>query len=78
MIQIKRKIPTSSRIRMLMHMQMMEESVTVMRLMQEGILEKTKKVIENMINKGFEEADICQITECSHEFFDKVRREMTK
>lgn len=46
--------------------------------MQEGILEKTKKVIENMINKGFEEADICQITECSHEFFDKVRREMTK
>lgn len=46
--------------------------------LQEGIQEGTKRVIINMINKGFEEADICQITECSHDFFDKVRREMTK
>lgn len=45
---------------------------------REGILDKTQKVIINMLNKGFDEVEICQITECSHELLDKVRREMTK
>ena len=45
---------------------------------REGILDKTQKVIINMLNKGFDEVEICQITECSRELLDKVRRKMTK
>ena len=31
---------------------------------REGILDKTQKVIINMLNKGFDEAEICQIYIC--------------
>ena len=50
----------------------------LMEIKEEGVQEMTQKVIINMLNKGFDEVEICQITECSHELLDKVRREMTK
>lgn len=50
----------------------------LMEIKEEGIQEMTQKVIVNMLSMGFDEAEICQITECSRELLDRVRRKMTK
>lgn len=39
----------------------------------EGLLEKTKKVVRNMLKRGFSDRDICELAECSVELIDSVR-----
>lgn len=39
----------------------------------EGLLEKTKKVVRNMLKRGFSDREICELAECSVELIDSLR-----
>lgn len=41
----------------------------------EGMEEKTKNIVLNMLKRGMSDADICALAECNQEFVDKVRAE---
>ena len=42
----------------------------------EGTLEKTKTVIKNMLDRGYEIEDICAIAGCEASFVEEVRKEL--
>ena len=42
----------------------------------EGNLEKTKTVIKNMLDRGYEIEDICAIAGCEASFVEEVRKEL--
>ena len=42
----------------------------------EGTLEKTKTVIKNMLDRGYEIEDICAIAGCEAPFVEEVRKEL--
>ena len=42
----------------------------------EGTLEKTKTVIKNMLDRGYEIEDICAIAGCEASFVEDVRKEL--
>lgn len=45
-------------------------------LLEEGMEQKTEKVVRNMIHEGFETEVICKILEVSPEYVDRIRKEM--
>ena len=42
----------------------------------EGTLEKTKTVIKNMLDRGYEIEDICAIAGCEASFVEEVKKEL--
>ena len=42
----------------------------------EGTLEKTKTVVKNMLDRGYEIEDICAIAGCEAPFVEEVRKEL--
>lgn len=42
----------------------------------EGIDEKTRKVVANMLKRGFEDEEIMLLTECGQTLVDEVKREL--
>ena len=42
----------------------------------EGSLEKTKTVIKNMLDRGYEIEDICAIAGCEASFVEDVRKDL--
>ena len=42
----------------------------------EGNLEKTKIVVRNMLDRGYEIEDICAIAGCEAPFVEEVRKEL--
>ena len=42
----------------------------------EGNLEKTKTVVRNMLDRGYEIEDICAIAGCEASFVEEVRKEL--
>ena len=42
----------------------------------EGMEEKTKIIILNMLKRNMSDADICALAECSQEMIDEVRSNM--
>ena len=42
----------------------------------EGNLEKTKTVVKNMLDRGYEIEDICAIAGCEASFVEEVRKEL--
>ena len=42
----------------------------------EGTLEKTKTVVRNMLDRGYEIEDICAIAGCEVSFVEEVRKEL--
>ena len=42
----------------------------------EGNLEKTKTVVQNMLDRGYEIEDICAIAGCEASFVEEVRKEL--
>ena len=42
----------------------------------EGTLEKTKTVVKNMLDRGYEIEDICAIAGCEASFVEEVRKEL--
>ena len=42
----------------------------------EGNLEKTKTVVRNMLDRGYEIEDICAIAGCEAPFVEEVRKEL--
>ena len=42
----------------------------------EGTLEKTKTVVRNMLDRGYEIEDICAIAGCEASFVEDVRKEL--
>ena len=42
----------------------------------EGNLEKTKIVVRNMLDRGYEIEDICAIARCEASFVEEVRKEL--
>lgn len=42
----------------------------------EGIAEKTRSIVFNMIKRNMSDEDICALAECRQEFVDNVRKEM--
>ena len=42
----------------------------------EGTLEKTKTVVKNMLDRGYEIEDICAIAGCEAPFVEDVRKEL--
>ena len=42
----------------------------------EGTLEKTKTVVQNMLDRGYEIEDICAIAGCEAPFIEDVRKEL--
>ena len=42
----------------------------------EGTLEKTKIVVRNMLDRGYEIEDICAIAGCEASFVEEVRKEL--
>ena len=42
----------------------------------EGTLEKTKTVVQNMLDRGYEIEDICAIAGCEAFFVEEVRKEL--
>ena len=43
----------------------------------EGNLEKTKIVVRNMLDRGYEIEDICAIAGCEASFVEEVKKELT-
>ena len=43
----------------------------------EGNLEKTKTVVKNMLDRGYEIEDICAIAGCEASFVEEVKEELT-
>ena len=43
---------------------------------REGSLKKTKTVIKNMLDRGYEIEDICAIAGCEASFVEEVRKEL--
>ena len=52
------------------------ESVGERRGRTEGNLEKTKTVVRNMLDRGYEIEDICAIAGCEASFVEDVRKEL--
>ena len=42
----------------------------------EGTLEKTKTVVQNMLDRGYEIEDICAIAGCEASFVEEVKKEL--
>ena len=43
---------------------------------REGSLKKTKTVVRNMLDRGYEIEDICAIAGCEASFVEEVRKEL--
>ena len=58
--------------------ELMEERETMgeRRGRNEGTLEKTKTVVRNMLDRGYEIEDICAIAGCEAPFVEEVRKEL--
>lgn len=41
---------------------------------EEGIEQKSRDVIKKMLHKGMDIVDICELTECSEEYVEEVRK----
>ena len=52
------------------------ESMGERRGRTEGNLEKTKTVVQNMLDRGYEIEDICAIAGCEASFIEKVKKEL--
>ena len=52
------------------------ESVGERRGRTEGNLEKTKTVVRNMLDRGYEIEDICAIAGCEASFVEEVKKEL--
>ena len=52
------------------------ESMGERRGRNEGTLEKTKIVVRNMLDRGYEIEDICAIAGCEAPFVEEVRKEL--
>ena len=58
--------------------ELMEERETMgeRRGRNEGTLEKTKIVVKNMLDRGYEIEDICAIAGCEASFVEEVKKDL--
>ncbi|MDD6491509.1 MAG: hypothetical protein PUG54_04675 [Firmicutes bacterium] len=44
--------------------------------MEQGLEEKSRQIVLNMLKRNMRDEDICAIAECEQDFVDKIRKEI--